>query len=186
MRGDVVERDTVKQHTPGVGGWIALVSTALLTPATLVANVWLLWRYVPAQVAALAEFEMSLPLSTRITIAASSWFVRMLPFAIFASMLLGPLLLGAAIYLDVDAGLMVAGSAGIHRSGPDGVDRGLYRNHLRPDVDSGGISTGGLRSITGGRLARRRADRVAVGARAVEQGDEADEAFGGTVARTAR
>ena len=99
MRGDVVERDTVKQHTPGVGGWIALVSTALLTPATLVANVWLLWRYVPAQVAALAEFEMSLPLSTRITIAASSWFVRMLPFAIFASMLLGPLLLGAAIIL---------------------------------------------------------------------------------------
>ena len=94
MRLGAADRDT-----PGAGGWIALVCTGLLCPATLVANVWLLWSYVPAHAAALADVGTPLPLSTRISIAASSWFVRMLPFAIVAAVLLGPVVLGGATLL---------------------------------------------------------------------------------------
>ena len=93
---NVMSNRGTEQQTPGVGGWIALVSTGILCAATLVTTVWVLWKYVPAQAAALADLGAPLPLSTRISIAASHWFVRMLPFAIVASVLLGPLLLGGA------------------------------------------------------------------------------------------
>src|SRR5512144_1268798 len=48
---NVMRNRGTEQETPGVGGWIALVSTGILCPATLVTTVWLLWKYVPAQAA---------------------------------------------------------------------------------------------------------------------------------------
>jgi type II secretory pathway component PulF len=51
---------------------------------------YLLWRYVPAQAARLEELGAPLPLATRYVLAASNWFVRLLPFLVVLGFGAGP------------------------------------------------------------------------------------------------
>ena len=43
---------------------------------------WLLWSYVPTHAAVFEGFRLALPASTAKALAASTWFVRFLPFAV--------------------------------------------------------------------------------------------------------
>jgi type II secretory pathway component PulF len=66
----------------GAAGWL-LFSFAM--PSVIVASVglsWLLWVYVPRQVALCEEFGLALPLLTRLVIALSMWTIRLLPLLV--------------------------------------------------------------------------------------------------------
>ncbi len=89
------------EETPGVIGWITLVCTALLCAEVLGGFAWLLWRYVPVHAALLEGLGLPLPPSTRISIAASSWFVRGLPFVVVGSIFVGPVILAGATVLMI-------------------------------------------------------------------------------------
>lgn len=45
---------------------------------------WLLWSHVPERLAFFAGLGVPLPLSTRLALAASNWFVRLLPLFVLA------------------------------------------------------------------------------------------------------
>ena len=58
-----------------------------------------LWKYVPEQASLLAGLGVALPLPTRIAIAASSWFVRLLPFFVLLALPLAVVAVLAALWL---------------------------------------------------------------------------------------
>ncbi len=75
----------------------ALLGTACLIAvggAALLA--WLLWRWVPLHAALFAGLSVDLPRNTQLVMAASNWFVRLVPLLIilvlvFASLVVRPL-----------------------------------------------------------------------------------------------
>ena len=76
------------------GEWFVLLCVVLLCVVTGMELTWLLWQYVPLHAAFLASLTSPLPVSTRIAIASSSWFVRLLPLAVVVALFSG--VLGAA------------------------------------------------------------------------------------------
>ncbi len=93
--------DRTGSETPGVAGWITLLCGGALCAGVSVAIVWLLWSYVPVHAALFEGLGLPLPLSTRISIAASNWFVRMLPFGVVGSFFVVPLGLAGATILMI-------------------------------------------------------------------------------------
>lgn len=70
--------------------WALLACGLLLAASAMMGLLYLLWRYVPAQAARLEELGAPLPLATRYVLAASNWFVRLLPFLVVLGFGAGP------------------------------------------------------------------------------------------------
>jgi len=60
---------------------------------------YLLWKRVPEQAALLAGLGVTLPLPTRVVIAASNWFVRLLPLLVLAAVPSAVVAVLAALWL---------------------------------------------------------------------------------------
>ena len=58
---------------------VVLVMSLIFCVGAILFLVWLLWEYTPAQTVLFARLGTQLSLPTRITIAASNWFVRLFP-----------------------------------------------------------------------------------------------------------
>jgi hypothetical protein len=74
------------------------VAAALLAGACLH---FLCWSYVPDQAGRLAGVTVALPLSTRLAIAISTWYLRVLPFLIIAVAVLAPVVGLVAIAVTI-------------------------------------------------------------------------------------
>jgi hypothetical protein len=93
-----VTRDgmAVSKVRPGVTVWLLLGAPTVLVLGGALYLSWLLWRYVPPHAALFEGLATPLPLEARIAIAASAWFVRLLPYLVlvalgFARVVLVPL-----------------------------------------------------------------------------------------------
>jgi hypothetical protein len=70
------------------GGWSELLLLGFALAAWAVSSVhlaWLLWKFIPLHCAVFEGMGVPLPLETRIAVAASNHFVRLLPFAVLVS-----------------------------------------------------------------------------------------------------
>ena len=67
----------------GVTVWLLLGAPTVLVLSGALYLSWLLWRYVPPHAALFEGLATPLPPEARIAIAASNWFVRLLPFLVF-------------------------------------------------------------------------------------------------------
>jgi hypothetical protein len=76
--------------------WSRLVGAAALCIVVWLGLACLLWWYVPMHAAAFAEIGAPLPWATLVTLTASNWFVRLLPFAVITCVLAAPLAAGIA------------------------------------------------------------------------------------------
>ena len=96
-----VSKSEAARGRPGDNGhWyiycVAVVSFVFCL-ATWVFLTWLLWSYVPVQAASAAGAGATLPLTTRVTIAASNWYVRLTPFLVMLVPVIGGLVVVSLI-----------------------------------------------------------------------------------------
>jgi type II secretory pathway component PulF len=70
---------------------LAVATVLVITAAAYLS--WLLWRYVPPHAALFEALGVSLPSDTRIAVAASNWFVRLVPFLLLLAIVLTRLVL---------------------------------------------------------------------------------------------
>jgi type II secretory pathway component PulF len=87
----------VRNGEAGPGAWLLASASAALLLVASVSLAWLLWRYVPSQAALLSGLQVSLPLLTRVVIAASAWFVRLLPLLVLVGLPILGLAAGIAV-----------------------------------------------------------------------------------------
>ena len=78
---------------PGVATWLLLAAPTVLVLGSALYLSWLLWRYVPPHAALFEGLGTPLPTDARIAIAASNWFVRVLPFVVLLGLALARLVL---------------------------------------------------------------------------------------------
>jgi hypothetical protein len=92
-----VTGDTAGSHSLVRSGWATLVCVALLPLVTWSGLLWVLREYVPMHASVLAGLGWQLPRETLVTIAVSTWFVRLLPIGIVTVLLVAPLLACAVV-----------------------------------------------------------------------------------------
>lgn len=63
----------------GGTGWMLLLYSAALVGVASAHLAWLLWRYIPSQVAMFQGFGLELPPSVALLSAASQWWLRLFP-----------------------------------------------------------------------------------------------------------
>ena len=89
--------DDVKRRTLPEG-----VVWAVVAPAMAISTgglLWLLWRFLPTHAEQFAALGLNLPLSTRVTLVAANWLLRLMPglvvlAVVVAGIVVGPLLSG--------------------------------------------------------------------------------------------
>jgi len=93
--------------------WLLLAYTVIFGAAASGHLSWLLWRYVPLHVGVFAGIGIDLPRSTLVTVAASNWFVRLLPFLVLLFVPIGGLFATAVVVAAASrrAGWIIKGVA---------------------------------------------------------------------------